>query len=61
MKKGSTEWTPIYLVIVAIIAIILLLAFVKPLLRQSAEAATEQTEAAKSVAGAALFLLTVKR
>jgi len=61
MKRSATEWTPIYLVIVAAIALILLVTFIKPLLRQSGEAATEETEAAKQVASAALFLLTVKR
>ncbi len=56
MKRGSTEWTPIYLVIVAAIALILIITFVKPLLQQSAGAAESNTQAAIDVAKAGLFL-----
>lgn len=59
MKRGSTEWTPIYLVIVAAIALVLIVTFIKPMLQQGAGAAEANTQAAIDVAKAGLFLVTV--
>ena len=48
-RKGAAEWSPIYLLLVLIIAAILLLTFVKPLFRQTASAATETLQEAETL------------
>ncbi|MFA4946590.1 MAG: hypothetical protein WC607_03595 [Candidatus Micrarchaeia archaeon] len=58
--RAGTDWTPIYLMIVAAIAIVLIITFVKPLLQQSAAVASDETQAAIDVAGAGLFLVALK-
>lgn len=41
-NKGDVSWTPIYLVIVVVIAVILLLAIIKPMFQTGAEYAESQ-------------------
>ncbi len=41
-ERGDVSWTPMYLVIVAVIAIILLLAVIKPMFQTGAEYAELQ-------------------
>jgi type II secretory pathway component PulF len=50
MKKAQS-WTPIYLLIVAAIAIILIITFVKPLFQQASSTAAETSQSAKTVIG----------
>ncbi len=47
-KKGQ-NWTPIYMLIVIIIAVILLVTFVKPLFNQASETASQTTGSARQV------------
>ena len=54
MKKGS-EWTPIYMLIVIIIAAVLLVTLVKPMLQYAAAQASENIDQAGTVAKGALF------
>ncbi len=56
-RRGSTEWTPIYMVIVLVIAAILVLTLVTPLIRQAGNVAGSNLEEARTVAKSALFLL----
>lgn len=46
MSRGrkSQNWTPIYMIIVIIIAVILLVTFVKPLFNQAGGVASQTTE-----------------
>lgn len=53
MKRG--DWTPIYMLIVVIIAAIVILAIVKPLFRGAAETAGQNLGAASGIARGALF------
>jgi len=48
-KLKAQGWTPIYLIIVIIIAVILLVTFVKPLFQQASGAAGENVESARQV------------
>ncbi|HLD75745.1 MAG TPA: hypothetical protein VI874_01890 [Candidatus Norongarragalinales archaeon] len=56
--KGSTEWTPLYLLIVLAIAAVLLITFVKPMLRQAAVSSDLSTKEVQSVLNS-LSLLSV--
>ncbi len=53
----GTEWAPLYLLVVLAIAAILLVTFVKPLFRQAAVTADDNTKAAKDAAKSAMPLL----
>ncbi len=56
-RRGSTEWTPIYMLIVLVIAAILILTLAKPLIRQAGNVASGNLQEARTVAKSALFLL----
>lgn len=55
--KGSTEWTPMYLLIVLAIAAVLLITFVKPLFRQASVASDLNAQDARRALGAISFLV----
>ena len=56
-RRGSTEWTPIYMLIVLIIAAILIFTLAKPLIRQAGNVAGSNLQEARTIAKSALFLL----
>ncbi|MFH1056722.1 MAG: hypothetical protein V1717_02930 [Candidatus Micrarchaeota archaeon] len=45
-KSQSSSWTPLYMIIVIIIAVILLITFVKPLFNQASGTAGENVKTA---------------
>jgi hypothetical protein len=50
MKRG--DWTPVYMLIVAIIAVILIMTFIKPVFQNAGSATTANAQAAsKAVTG----------
>jgi competence protein ComGC len=53
MKRGSSEWTPIYMLVVIIIAAILLITLIKPLMQRAAASASERLSEAETAAKAA--------
>ncbi len=55
-RRGASEWTPIYLLLVMIIAAILVITLVKPLFRQAAEQSRETLEEAETIARTASLL-----
>lgn len=58
-RRGNSEWSSIYLLVVVAIAAVLLVTFVKPLFKSAQEQTEDVVDAAKTVAGAALFSLTL--
>ncbi len=56
-RKGSTEWTPIYLIIVLAIAVVLLLTFVKPLMNQASTTAGSNVGEARAFGSTAVNAL----
>ena len=56
-KRGSTEWTPIYLIIVLAIAVVLLLTFVKPLMNQASTTAGSNVGEARAFGSTAVNAL----
>ncbi len=56
MKRGGSEWTPIYMLVVLVIAAVLIMTLIKPLFRRAAASTEESAETVATVAGAALFL-----
>jgi len=56
MKRRGAEWTPLYLLIVTVIAAVLLVTVLKPILRRAAAQASETTAEAQEFAQAALFV-----
>ena len=54
--KGSTEWTPIYMLIVFVIAAILVITLVKPLMRNAGSVASENLQQARTLAQNAWWL-----
>ncbi|MFH1107242.1 MAG: hypothetical protein V1787_05080 [Candidatus Micrarchaeota archaeon] len=55
--KGSTEWTPIYMLVVLVIAAILIITLIKPIIRAGGDAASQNLEDSRTLAQSALFLL----
>ncbi|MBU1198117.1 hypothetical protein KJ765_06450 [Candidatus Micrarchaeota archaeon] len=55
--KGSTEWTPIYMLIVFVIAAILIFTLVKPLLRNASNVAGGNLQEARQFASSAMWLV----
>ncbi len=56
-SRGASEWTPIYLLLVMIIAAILVVTLIKPLFRQAALQSSETLQEAQTIAGtASLFV-----
>lgn len=56
-RKGSTEWTPIYMLIVFVIAAILIFTLIKPLMRSASDAASGNLGQSKQLVGQAIWLL----
>ena len=57
MKRGS-EWTPIYMLIVIIIAGVLIVTLIKPILQYAAAQASENIAESGTAVGGGLFLLS---
>ena len=57
-KRKGSEWTPIYMLIVMVIAAILIFTLVKPILRQASDTASSNLDQARAAAKSAIFLLT---
>lgn len=55
--KGSTEWTPIYMLVVMIIAAILIYTLIKPILRGASDVATGNLEETAGSIQTAIILL----
>jgi uncharacterized membrane protein len=55
-KRKGQSWTPIYLLIVMIIAAVLIITLVKPLFRQAAISAEENVDTASEIAKSASLL-----
>ena len=55
--KGS-EWTPIYMLVVMIIAVVLIFTLLKPILRQASTSAEENIKEARGFARGSVFLIT---
>jgi len=59
-KRGQgTSWTPIYMMVVVIIAIVLVMTLIKPAFRLASQQAAASESEAASVAKGALFGLTL--
>lgn len=58
-RRGAAEWTPIYLLLVIIIAAVLVITFIKPLFRQAALQASETLEEAETVAKTASLFVKI--
>lgn len=60
MKRGSSEWTPIYMLLVMVIAAILIATLIKPIMQRAAASATENIETAAGVARTASLLFLMR-
>ncbi|MFH0835603.1 MAG: hypothetical protein V1834_00380 [Candidatus Micrarchaeota archaeon] len=60
-RKGDTNWTPIYLVLVIAIALILIVTFIKPLFKSAGESSAENLAEARKAAIYGLFAITLIR
>ncbi len=56
-RKGASEWSSIYMLVVVVIGVILLVTLVKPALKQAGQAASANTEEAKSFAAIGSYFL----
>ncbi|MBI3587588.1 hypothetical protein HY095_00140 [Candidatus Micrarchaeota archaeon] len=54
MKRGS-DWSPVYMVIVAVIALIVIVSLIKPIFANSASQAAGNINAASDFARGAIF------
>ena len=59
--KGSSEWSPIYMLIVMVIAAVLIVSLVKPMMRQSATVAGDTLTEAQAAAKSAIFFISLLR
>lgn len=55
--RGSTEWTPIYMLIVMVIAAVLIYTLVKPILSRASDVAVGNLEESRSLVSTAVMLL----
>lgn len=55
MKRGS-DWSPVYMLLVVVIAAILIITLIKPIFANTAGSAGSNLDAAKKVAAGGLFL-----
>mgnify|MGYP001558284996 len=55
--KGASEWTPIYMLIVMVIAAILIFTMLKPILRGASDTASGNLAESKSLVGTAISML----
>ena len=58
--KGAAEWTPIYMLIVIIIAAVLIYTLIKPTFQAAANVATGNLEESKTAIRTASYLLGLK-
>ncbi|MCX6767544.1 MAG: hypothetical protein NTY90_02320 [Candidatus Micrarchaeota archaeon] len=56
-RRRGSEWTPIYMLIVMIIAAIIVIKLIKPVFQQTSIAASESLEEAKTVSRSLAFIL----
>lgn len=59
MKKGAAEWTPIYMLVVMIIAAILIVTLIKPMFRRAAASTSGATQEIQDIGKAALFISSI--
>ncbi len=57
--RGSSEWGPIYMLVVLAIAAVLLVTFIKPLFSSASSTASSVAGQAKDAAQSALWLLAL--
>ncbi|HLC48478.1 MAG TPA: hypothetical protein VJI13_05370 [Candidatus Norongarragalinales archaeon] len=55
--KGASDWTPIYMLIVMVIAAILIYTLIKPILNRASDAASGNLEESRNLINTASFLL----
>ena len=61
-RKGASEWSSIYMLVVVVIGVVLLVTLVKPALKQASQAAASGGAEAKSFAAVgSYFLMKAKR
>ena len=60
-RKGASEWSSIYLLIVVVIGVILLVTLVKPALKQAGQAASSGAEEARGFAAIGSYFLAKAR
>lgn len=58
-KRGQTSWTPLYMLIVIIIAAVLVMTLVKPAFRLASQQAATQEQQATDIARGAIFGLGI--
>ena len=58
-RKGDTNWTPIYLILVLAIALILIVTFVKPLFKSAGESSAENLAETKTAVKGGLFAVSI--
>lgn len=57
-RKGASDWSSIYLLIVVIIGVVLLVTLVKPALKAAGQSAVTGGQEAKTIAGIGSFVFT---
>lgn len=58
-RKGTVDWTPIYLLLVIAIAAVLLITFVKPMFSGASSAASKNFGQVKSLVGSSAQLIAL--
>ncbi len=56
-RKGASEWSSIYMLVVVVIGVILLVTLVKPALKQAGQAASAGGEEARAFAAIGSYFL----
>ncbi len=56
--KGASDWTPIYMLIVMVIAAILIYTLAKPILNRASDVASGNLEESKNLIKTASFLIS---
>ncbi|MDP3742702.1 MAG: hypothetical protein Q8R15_05285 [Candidatus Micrarchaeota archaeon] len=56
-RRGASEWSSIYMLVVVVIAAILLFTLIKPTLKAAGQAATANTQEARSIAAIGSYFL----
>ncbi len=56
-RKGASEWSSIYMLVVVVIAAVLLITLVKPALKQAGQAANAGGQEARSIAAIGSYFL----
>ncbi|MFH1750083.1 MAG: hypothetical protein ABH863_00215 [Candidatus Micrarchaeota archaeon] len=56
--KGASDWTPIYMLIVMVIAAVLIYTLIKPILNRASDVASGNLEESKNLINTASFLIS---